>query len=95
MRELKNAIERAAIFARGDEVSFQDLRAHEIILSEDREVRIPVGTSLQQAERTLVLKTFSFADGDHHKAASMLGIEEDEFRSRLNVLVGGEAVAAA
>ena len=29
-----------------------------IILSEDREVRIPVGTSLQQAERTLVLKTF-------------------------------------
>ena len=96
VRELKNAIERAAIFAHGDTISFQDLRAHEIILSEDREVRIPVGTSLQQAERTLVLKTFSFADGDHHKAASMLGIEEEEFRTRLSVLVSaGEAVATA
>jgi DNA-binding protein Fis len=43
-----------------------------------------------------VLKTFSFADGDHHKAASMLGIEEDEFRNRLSVLVSaGEAVATA
>ena len=94
VRELKNAIERAAIFARGDSISFQDLRAHEIILSEDREVRIPVGTSLQQAERTLVLKTFSFADGDHTKAASMLGIEEEEFRTRLSVLVTGDAVPA-
>jgi DNA-binding NtrC family response regulator len=95
VRELKNAVERAAIFARGDAISFQDLRAHEIILSEDREIRVPVGTSLQQAERTLVLKTFSFADGDHHKAASLLGIDEDEFRTRLGVLVAGEAAVPA
>ena len=94
VRELKNAVERAVILARGQEVTLGDLRAHELILSEDREVRIPVGTSLEQAERTLVLKTFSFVDGDHHRAATMLGMEVDALRNRLNQFVGGEAVPA-
>ena len=94
VRELKNAVERAAIFARTDEITLGDLRAHELIMSEDREVRLPVGTSIQQAERTLVLKTFSFVEGDHNRAASMLGIEEEELRNRLNRLVAGETVPA-
>jgi DNA-binding NtrC family response regulator len=94
VRELKNAVERAVIFARTEEITLGDLRAHELIGSEDREVRVPVGTSIQQAERTLVLKTFSFVEGDHNRAASMLGIEEDELRNRLNQLVAGETVPA-
>ncbi|MBW3570111.1 MAG: sigma-54 dependent transcriptional regulator [Gemmatimonadetes bacterium] len=94
VRELKNALERAVIFARGDAITLTDLRAHELIMSEDREIRIPVGTSLQQVERTLVLKTFSFAEGDHHRAATMLGIEEEELRNRLNQLVAGEVAVA-
>ena len=94
VRELKNALERAVIFARGEHITLTDLRAHELIMSEDREIRIPVGTSLQQVERTLVLKTFSFAEGDHHRAATMLGIEEDELRNRLNQLVAGEVAVA-
>jgi DNA-binding NtrC family response regulator len=95
VRELKNALERAVIFARGEHITLTDLRAHELIMSEDREIRIPVGTSLQQVERTLVLKTFSFAEGDHHRAATMLGIEEDELRNRLNQLVAGEVAVAS
>ncbi|HEX2206045.1 MAG TPA: sigma-54 dependent transcriptional regulator [Longimicrobium sp.] len=94
VRELKNAVERAVIFARGDEVTLTDLRAHELIMSEDREIRVPVGTSLQQVERTMVLKTFSFAEGDHQRAATMLGIEEEELRNRLNQLVAGEVAVA-
>jgi len=53
-----------------------------------------VGTKLEQAERTLILKTFSFADGDHTRAAALLGIEENEMRTRLNQAVLGEAVSA-
>jgi DNA-binding protein Fis len=41
-----------------------------------------------------VLKTFSFAEGDHQRAATMLGIEEDELRNRLNQLVAGEVAVA-
>ncbi|HEX5726394.1 MAG TPA: sigma-54 dependent transcriptional regulator [Longimicrobiaceae bacterium] len=96
VRELKNAIERAVILARGDQVTLADLRAHELLMTEDREVRLPVGTSLEHAERTLVLKTFSFVDGNHQRAATMLGIEEEELRNRLSQFVAsGEAAATA
>jgi DNA-binding NtrC family response regulator len=93
VRELKNAVERAAIFASGEQIALGDLRAHELMMSEDREIRVPVGTSLEHAERTLVLKTFSFAEGDHHRAATLLGIDEDELRTRLNQFVARETVA--
>jgi two-component system response regulator HydG len=94
VRELKNAVERAVILARGDMVTLADMRAHELLVTEDREVRIPVGTKLEMAERTLMLKTFSFVEGDHQRAAIMLGIEEDELRNRLNRAVAGDAVPA-
>jgi two-component system, NtrC family, response regulator HydG len=94
VRELKNAVERAVILARGDTITLADLRAHEILLSEDRELRIPVGTPLEHAQRTLVLKTFSFVEGDHTRAAAMLGIAEEELRSRLNQAMAAEAVPA-
>ncbi|HEV2132369.1 MAG TPA: sigma-54 dependent transcriptional regulator [Longimicrobiaceae bacterium] len=87
VRQLKNAIERAVILARGEQVTLADLRGHELISSEDREVRIPVGTPIEQAERALVLKTFSFAEGDHQKAATLLGIEAEELRSRLSLFL--------
>ena len=87
VRQLKNAVERAVILAQGNEIALRDLRAHELLHTEDREMRIPVGTSLEQAERTLILKTFSFVNGDHHKAASILGLDEDHLRSQLNTLL--------
>jgi len=94
VRELKNAVERAVILARGDMVTLADMRAHELLVTEDREIRLPVGTKLEMAERTLMLKTFSFVEGDHQRAALMLGIEEDDLRNRLNRAVAGDAVPA-
>ena len=95
VRELKNTLERAVILARGTEVTLADMRAFELIQAEDRELRIPVGTSIEQAERTLVLKTFSFVDGDHQRAATLLGIDEEALRNRLTTFVGGEAAVPA
>ncbi len=95
VRELKNSVERAVIFARGDEITLEDLRAHEVIASEDREVRIPVGTSLEQADRNLILKTFSFVNGDHQKAASMLGLDEKKLRKQLSALLAEDATVTS
>ncbi len=94
VRELKNAIERALILARGPRITLADLRAHELISSEDREIRIPVGTSLEQADRTLILKTFSFVNGDHQKAATLLGMDEDRLRVELSTFFGIETASA-
>jgi DNA-binding NtrC family response regulator len=94
VRELKNAIERAVILAQGSTITLMDLRAHELISSEDREIRIPVGTSLEQADRTIILKTFSFVNGDHHKAATMLGMDEGKLRSELSAFLAPDTAAA-
>ena len=93
VRELKNAIERAVILAQGNQITLRDLRAHELISGEDREVRIPVGTSLEQADRTLILKTFSFVNGDHQKAATLLGLDEDTLRTQLTSFIATDPVA--
>jgi DNA-binding NtrC family response regulator len=95
VRQLKNAIERAVILAQVGQITLRDLQAHELIYSEDREVRIPVGTSLEQADRTLILKTFSFVNGDHQKAASLLGLDEESLRNQLSALLGPDPVATA
>jgi DNA-binding NtrC family response regulator len=93
VRELKNAVERAVILAQGAQITLNDLRAHELLQSDDREVRITTGTSLEQAERTLVLKTFSFVDGDHQRAATLLGIDEEQLRERLGRAMAPEPAA--
>jgi DNA-binding NtrC family response regulator len=95
VRELKNAVERAVILAHGDQITLRDLRAHELISGEDREIRIPVGTSIEQADRTIILKTFSFVNGDHQKAATMLGMDEEKLRTQLSALLTPETEGAA
>ena len=94
VRELKNAIERALILAHDSEIQLNDLRAHELMSNEDREIRIPVGTSLEQADRTLILKTFSFVNGDHQKAASLLGLDEEKLRIELSNFLTPETASA-
>ncbi|MBA4158413.1 MAG: sigma-54-dependent Fis family transcriptional regulator [Gemmatimonadetes bacterium] len=95
VRELKNAVERAVILARGEQVTMVDLRGHELMTSDEREIRLPVGTSLEAAERSLVLKTFSFVDGDHTRAATLLGKDEEWLRQKLSRLLAPDAVAVA
>jgi DNA-binding NtrC family response regulator len=94
VRELKNAIERAVILAKGDRIEVADLQPRHMA-REEQEVRIPVGSSLQDAERLLTLKTFAFTGGDHAKTAKILGIGEKELRDRLMTYMEmGEPVAA-
>ena len=95
VRELKNAVERAAILAKSEQITLQEMRAQDLISGEDREVHFEIGkTSLEQAERTLILKTFSFMDGDHQKTAAMLGKDEEWLRTQLSALLAPEPAAA-
>jgi DNA-binding NtrC family response regulator len=94
VRELKNAIERAVILARGDTIEVADLQPRNLVLDE-AELRIPVGTSLEETERQLTLKTFAFTAGDHKKTARILGVKEKDLRARLlSYLEEKEPVAA-
>jgi two-component system response regulator HydG len=82
VRELKNAIERAVILAKGELIEVTDLQPRNLGLDE-AELRISVGTSLEETERLLTLKTFAFTGGDHRKTARILGVKEKDLRTRL------------
>jgi DNA-binding NtrC family response regulator len=93
VRELKNAVERAVILARSKEIEVSDLQPRHYSMDE-REVTISVGTSLQDAERMVTLKTFAFASGDHKKTAKILGIPEKDLKTRLTAYLKGTPTPA-
>ncbi|HUF14157.1 MAG TPA: sigma-54 dependent transcriptional regulator [Longimicrobiales bacterium] len=87
VRELRNAIERAVILARDRLIDASDLQPRYRAM-DDREVRIPVGTPLEEAERLIALKTFAFTGGDYGKTARILGVDEKELRGQLGTWIG-------
>lgn len=50
-------------------------------------VSIPVGASLADARRQLVIRTFASTGGDHARTARMLGVTADELRGELEQFV--------
>lgn len=73
VRELKNVIERACVLAKGD-VFAPDTPEHMRLKALNREIRIPLGSSLENAENKLFAETLKLCDGDKAKAAQILGV---------------------
>jgi DNA-binding NtrC family response regulator len=92
VRELKNSVERAVILAKSDTIEVADLLPRHLAF-EEKEVHIPIGTSLEDSERQITLKTFAFTAGDHRKTASILGVTQKVLKSKLQKYLN-EPVAA-
>ena len=90
VRELKNAVERAVILAKSDTIEVRDLSPKRFGL-EEREVHVPVGTSLADSEKALTLKTFAFTGGDQKKTARILGVTEKDLKTKLHAYLGADA----
>jgi DNA-binding NtrC family response regulator len=93
VRELKNSIERAVILVRGDTIDVPDLLPRHLAFDE-KEVHIPIGSSLEDTERQLTLKTFAFTAGDHRKTATMLGVTQKVLKEKLQKYMN-QTVAAS
>jgi DNA-binding NtrC family response regulator len=92
VRELKNSIERAVILAKEDTIQVADLIPRHMAFDET-EVHIPIGTTLEDSERTMMLKTFAFTAGDHRKTARILGVTQKVLKEKLQKYMT-ETVAA-
>ena len=79
VRELKNAVERAVILAQDERIEAKDLQQRQAAL-EEKEARIQVGSSLEDAERIMMLKTLAFTGGDVKKAAKILGCTQKKLK---------------
>ena len=75
VRELENAIERAVVLSRSDQISLPDMPAELREHVPDGELlHFLPGTPLKDVERRLILATLSMVGGDKSRAAAMLGI---------------------
>jgi DNA-binding NtrC family response regulator len=98
VRELKNAVERAVIMARGTTISAADIVPRHLRTSGEipTMVSVPVGSSLADAKRQLVLRTFASTGGDVERSAKLLGMPTMELRGELARLLstnGGDGVS--
>jgi two-component system response regulator AtoC len=102
VRELKNVVHRAFVLSDDDvEVDldgdfgtgFEAASARKLETPTGNEVMIRVGTSLETAERTLIMATLRAVDGSKSKAAQVLGISLKTLYNRLHAY-GGAARAA-
>jgi DNA-binding NtrC family response regulator len=88
VRELKNAVERAAILSdtmleAGTLPSGEDLP--ETMIGDTPFIRIKIGSSVEEAERRLILATLDHLAGDKRRAAEVLRISLKTLYSRLKL----------
>jgi DNA-binding NtrC family response regulator len=95
VRELKNAVERAVIMARGPRITAEDIIPRHLRQSGETQsaVTIPVGSTMADARRQLVLRTLASTGGDIERTAKVVGLPAAEVRAELSALLHASAGA--
>jgi len=87
VRELRNVIERAVIACAADVIAPAHLPAGLSNVADEGPadlIRLPVGTSLADVEREVILKTLAAVDRNKTRAAELLGISVKTLYNKLN-----------
>jgi DNA-binding NtrC family response regulator len=88
VRELKNAVERAVIMTRGEIITPEDIMPRHLRMSgEMPAISMAAGSSLADARKQLVLRTFATANGDLARTAKIVGISADEVRAEISAML--------
>lgn len=84
VRELQNVVERAVVIC-PDEIIVPRYLPERISMEEPAlsHIRIPIGTSTQEAERIIILKTLASVGKNKSKAARILGLSRKTLHNKL------------
>ncbi|HEX8943055.1 MAG TPA: sigma-54 dependent transcriptional regulator [Gemmatimonadaceae bacterium] len=95
VRELKNAVERAVIMSRGPKITLTDIMPRHLrgASTVPTSVTIPVGATVSDARRQLVLRTFASTGGDVERTAKVLGVSADDVRRDVLAFVNADTSA--
>ena len=75
VRELENVVERAIVLCKKNTISVDHLPGNIVPGKDDMSlIKIPMGTSLQEAEKEIIQKTLQMTRGSKKEAANILGI---------------------
>ncbi len=89
VRELRNTLERAVIMCTGPTIEPQHLPpgfgklVQRIPVQEGQSIQIGIGTTVDEAERVLILKTLDHTHNNKTKAAEILGISLKTLHNKL------------
>lgn len=86
VRQLEHIIERAVILAREDVITLRDLPSEvaEHEASNENELRLPLGTTLEEIKSLVIRETLRHTRGNKELAAKMLGISSRTIHRWLN-----------
>lgn len=74
IRELRNCVESAVVMCRGNVIEASDLPLNIQKVSSDSSVEIPIGSTMADAEKAMILATIAHCNGNKSKAADVLDI---------------------
>ena len=74
VRELRNCIESTVVMSRGNLITEEDLPPGIRSCNDEGWIRIPLGTTMEEAEKIIIRETVSAQKGNQSKAADILGI---------------------
>ena len=83
IRELRNTIESAVVMSRDKLIGIDDLPPHIAASQDNSYIRIPVGTTLAEAEREIIRQTLMVEKGNKSKAADVLAIGRKTLHRKL------------
>jgi DNA-binding NtrC family response regulator len=88
VRELRNCMESAVVMAKGPVITADDLPPTLRRKSEEGWIRIPLGTSLEDAEKIIIRDTLTFLQGNKSKTAEILSIGRKTLHRKLTAESG-------
>ncbi|MDD4010549.1 MAG: sigma-54 dependent transcriptional regulator [Sphaerochaetaceae bacterium] len=74
IRELRNAIESAVVLCRTSQIELSDLPYQVSSFKGSSEISIPLGSTMDEAEKAFIMATLGFCNGNKSKASEVLGI---------------------
>lgn len=74
IRELKNCIESAVVMCTGDEIKIEDLPSSISAQSEEKTISIPIGITMEEAEKIIIQENLAANNNNKSKTADILGI---------------------
>lgn len=85
VRELQNSIQRAILVCKGRVITPEDL-PRRLMAGDyhDSPIQINIGTSLEEAERTIIEKTLQSLGRNKHKTAKVLGISRKTLYNKMS-----------
>jgi DNA-binding NtrC family response regulator len=83
VRELRNVVERAVLLCAGRQITVADLPKYLFDQEDLAEIHIPLGTTMDEAERRIILRTLAAQNNNKTRAAEVLDLSLKTLHNKL------------